>query len=107
MCDRSLYQNPQMTVDIDREKAAIYSITVDQVRNQLTTPSVHQVGTIYMPTSDYQIILEAAAVSRRSVGSVETLCETTNNQLFPPIRWQNWCRRWGRCRSTTRASNRR
>src|SRR5438045_5314980 len=33
---RSLYiKNPQMTVDIDREKAAVYGVTVDQVRNQL------------------------------------------------------------------------
>src|ERR1700736_6452044 len=28
-------KNPQMTVDIDREKAAVYGVTVDQVRNQL------------------------------------------------------------------------
>src|SRR5258708_27501133 len=26
-------KNPQMTVDIDREKAAVYGVTVDQVRN--------------------------------------------------------------------------
>ena len=32
-------KNPQMTVDIDREKAAVYGVTVDQVRNQLTTPT--------------------------------------------------------------------
>src|SRR4029077_12858086 len=28
-------KNPQLTVDIDREKAGVYGITVDQVRNQL------------------------------------------------------------------------
>ena len=52
-------KNPQMTVDIDREKAAVYGITVDQVRNQLYNAyGARQVGTIYMPTNDYQIILE-------------------------------------------------
>src|SRR5213080_595284 len=53
-------KNPQMTVDIDREKAAVYGITVDQVRNQLYNAyGARQVGTIYMPSNDYQIILEA------------------------------------------------
>jgi HAE1 family hydrophobic/amphiphilic exporter-1 len=53
-------KNPQMTVDIDREKAAIYGVTVDQVRNQLYNAfGTRQVGTIYMPSNDYQIILEA------------------------------------------------
>src|SRR5205085_3572180 len=28
-------KNPQMTVDIDREKGAVYRVTVDPVRNQL------------------------------------------------------------------------
>ena len=52
-------KNPQMTVDIDREKAAIYGVTVDQVRNQLYNAfGTRQVGTIYMPSNDYQIILE-------------------------------------------------
>ena len=52
-------KNPQMTVDIDREKAAVYGITVDQVRNQLYNAyGSRQVGTIYMPSNDYQIILE-------------------------------------------------
>ena len=53
-------KNPQMTVDIDREKAAVYGVTVDQVRNQLYNAyGARQVGTIYMPSNDYQIILEA------------------------------------------------
>ena len=46
-------KNPQMTVDIDREKAAVYGVTVDQVRNQLYNAyGARQVGTIYMPSND-------------------------------------------------------
>ena len=42
-------KNPQMTVDIDREKAMVYGVTVDQVRNQLYNAyGARQVGTIYM-----------------------------------------------------------
>ncbi|MGO3931057.1 efflux RND transporter permease subunit [Rhodopseudomonas pseudopalustris] len=52
-------KNPQMTVEIDREKAAVYGITVEQVRNQLYNAyGTRQVGTIYTPSNDYQIILE-------------------------------------------------
>ena len=37
-------KNPQMTIDIDREKAAVYGITVDQVRNQLYNAYRHAPG---------------------------------------------------------------
>jgi len=52
-------KNPEMTVDIDREKAAIYGVTVDQVRNELFNAyGTRQIGSIYTPSNDYQIILE-------------------------------------------------
>ncbi len=52
-------KNPEMTVDIDREKAAVYGITVDQVRNELYNAyGTRQIGTIYTASNDYQIILE-------------------------------------------------
>ncbi|MCZ7656679.1 MAG: efflux RND transporter permease subunit [Xanthobacteraceae bacterium] len=54
-------KNPQMTVEIDREKAAIYGITADQIRNQLFNAyGSRQVATIYTPSNDYQVILEVA-----------------------------------------------
>ena len=53
-------KNPQLTVEIDREKAAVYGITVDQVRQELYNAfGTRQVATIYTPANDYQIILEA------------------------------------------------
>ncbi len=52
-------KNPEMTVEIDREKAATYGVTVDQVRNELYNAyGVRQIGSIYTPSNDYQIILE-------------------------------------------------
>src|SRR5207302_1266991 len=78
-------KNPQMTVDIDREKAAVYSITVDQVRNQLYNAyGGRQVGTIYMPSNDYQIILEAQPQFRVDPSNLSKLyMKTTNNQTIP------------------------
>ena len=55
-------KNPQMTIEIDREKAAVYGVTVDQVRQELFNAfGTRQVATIYTPTNDYQVILESAA----------------------------------------------
>ncbi len=52
-------QNPQMTVDIDREKAAVYGVTADQIRQELFNAyGSRQVATIYTPSNDYQVILE-------------------------------------------------
>ncbi|MBC7585471.1 efflux RND transporter permease subunit [Tardiphaga sp. vice352] len=78
-------KNPQMTVDIDREKAAVYGITVDQVRNQLYNAfGARQVGTIYMPTNDYQIILEAQPQFRIDPSDISRLyMKTGNNQTIP------------------------
>jgi HAE1 family hydrophobic/amphiphilic exporter-1 len=78
-------KNPQMTVDIDREKAAVYGITVDQVRNQLYNAyGARQVGTIYMPTNDYQIILEAQPQFRVDPSDLSKLyVKTANNQTIP------------------------
>jgi HAE1 family hydrophobic/amphiphilic exporter-1 len=78
-------KNPQMTVDIDREKAAVYGVTVDQVRNQLYNAyGARQVGTIYMPSNDYQIILEAQPQFRIDPSDLSKLyMKTANNQTIP------------------------
>ncbi|HEV7633918.1 MAG TPA: efflux RND transporter permease subunit [Bradyrhizobium sp.] len=78
-------KNPQMTVDIDREKAAVYGVTVDQVRNQLYNAyGARQVGTIYMPSNDYQIILEAQPQFRVDPSDLAKLyVKTANNQTIP------------------------
>jgi hydrophobic/amphiphilic exporter-1 (mainly G- bacteria), HAE1 family len=59
--DTDLYiKNPQMTIEIDREKAAVYGITTDQIRQELYNAfGSRQVATIYTPSNDYQVILES------------------------------------------------
>jgi len=78
-------KNPQMTVDIDREKAAVYGVTVDQVRNQLYNAyGSRQIGTIYMPSNDYQIILEAQPQFRVDPSDLSKLyMKTANGQTIP------------------------
>ena len=53
-------KNPEMVVEIDREKAAVYGITVDQIRQELYNAfGSRQIGTIYTSSNDYQIIMQS------------------------------------------------
>jgi hydrophobic/amphiphilic exporter-1 (mainly G- bacteria), HAE1 family len=78
-------KNPQMTVEIDREKAAVYGVTVEQVRNQLYNAyGGRQVGTIYMPSNDYKIILEAQPEFRVDPSNLSKLyMKTERGQTIP------------------------
>jgi len=52
-------KNPQMQLDIDREAAAVYGVSIDQIRNELfDCYGNRQVATIYTPSADYQVIEE-------------------------------------------------
>ncbi len=63
--------NPQMTVEVDREKAAVYGITIDQVRQELFNAfGTRQVATIYTPSNDYQVILETKPEFRTDPSSL-------------------------------------
>jgi HAE1 family hydrophobic/amphiphilic exporter-1 len=51
-------KNPQMSIEIDRQAAAMYGISVDQIHQELYGCfGGRQVGTIYAPAMDYQIIM--------------------------------------------------
>ena len=52
-------KNPQMTVEIERAAAAVYGVSVDQIRQELFNCfGTRQVATIYTASADYQVILE-------------------------------------------------
>ena len=78
-------KNPQLTVEIDREKAAVYGVTADQIRNQLYNAyGARQIGTIYMPSNDYQIILEAQPKFRVDPTDLSKLyVKTEKGQTIP------------------------
>jgi hydrophobic/amphiphilic exporter-1 (mainly G- bacteria), HAE1 family len=78
-------KNPQMTIEIDREKAAVYGIGTDQIRNQLFNAfGSRQIGTIFKPSNDYQIILEALPRFRVDPSDLSKVyLKTANNQTIP------------------------
>jgi HAE1 family hydrophobic/amphiphilic exporter-1 len=52
--------NPQVRVEIDREKAAAFGISTDQVRTALYNAyGTRQISTIFTEADDYQVIMEA------------------------------------------------
>lgn len=78
-------KNPQLSIEIDREKAAVYGIGADQIRNQLFNSfGSRQIGTIYTPSNDYQIILEADPKLRTDPSDLSKIyLKTQNNQTVP------------------------
>ena len=67
-------KNPQMRVDIDREKAAVYGISVDQIRQELFNAfGNRQVATIYTASNDYPVILESLPEQQQSPDDLSRL----------------------------------
>jgi hydrophobic/amphiphilic exporter-1 (mainly G- bacteria), HAE1 family len=77
--------NPQVTIEVDREKAAVYGVTVDQVRQELYNAfGVRQVATIYSPVNYYQVILETQPDFQISPDDLARVyLKTTNGTTVP------------------------
>jgi HAE1 family hydrophobic/amphiphilic exporter-1 len=72
-------KNPQMAVEIDREQAAIYGITTEQIRQELFNAfGARQVATIYTPSNDYQVILESQPQFQADPSSLSKIFLKTN-----------------------------
>ena len=78
-------KNPQVTVEVDREKAAVYGVSVDQVRQELYNAfGSRQVATIYTPANDYQVILETKPEFQQSPDDLNRIfLKTTNGTTVP------------------------
>ncbi|HEY2758793.1 MAG TPA: efflux RND transporter permease subunit [Pseudolabrys sp.] len=78
-------KNPQISIEVDREKSAVYGVTVDQVRQELYNAfGTRQVATIYTPANDYQVILESMPEYRASPDDLNRLyLKTTNGTTVP------------------------
>ena len=78
-------KNPQIMIDVDREKAAVYGVSVDQVRQELYNAfGTRQVATIYTPANDYQVILESMPEYRARPSDLGRVhLKTTNGTTVP------------------------
>ena len=78
-------KNPQVTVEVDREKSAVYGVSIDQVRQELYNAfGSRQVATIYTPANDYQVILETKPEFQQSPDDLNRIfLKTTNGTTVP------------------------
>jgi HAE1 family hydrophobic/amphiphilic exporter-1 len=78
-------KNPQVTIEVDREKAAVYGVSVDQVRQQLYDAfGSRQVATIYTPANNYQVILETKPEFQISPNDLNHIYLKTNAVAAAP-----------------------
>jgi HAE1 family hydrophobic/amphiphilic exporter-1 len=67
-------RNPEVVVDIDREKAAAVGLTAGQIEGALFDAyGSRQVSTIYTATNQYQVIMELAPEHQRDPGALSML----------------------------------
>jgi HAE1 family hydrophobic/amphiphilic exporter-1 len=79
-------KNPQISIEVDREKAAVYGVTVDQVRQELYNAfGTRQVATIYTPANDYQVILESKPEFRAGPNDLNRLYLKTASGTVVPL----------------------
>jgi HAE1 family hydrophobic/amphiphilic exporter-1 len=79
-------KNPQMNVEIDREKAGVYGITIDQIRQEMFNAfGARQVATIYTPTNDYQVILESKPEFQTDISALSRIYLKTASGVSVPL----------------------
>lgn len=80
-----LLKNPQINVELDRDKMATHGITAEQIEIALGTAyGSKQISTIYAPTNQYQVILEVDEEHQADVTRLPLLyVRSTWGQLVP------------------------
>jgi HAE1 family hydrophobic/amphiphilic exporter-1 len=69
-----LLKNPQVTVDMDRNKVSTLGLTANQVENSLYNAyGTRQVSQIYAPNNQYQVILQVAPEFQKDPAAMSLL----------------------------------
>src|SRR5262245_43569905 len=80
-----LIASPQVTVNIDRDRALALGVTPEQIQDALYTAyGDRQVSNIYAPANQYSVILEVKPEDKRSPNALEKLyIRSSAGQLVP------------------------
>jgi HAE1 family hydrophobic/amphiphilic exporter-1 len=74
-----LIENPQVTIDIDREHAGQLGVTAAEIENTLYDAfGQRQVSTIYTPTNEYWVVLEVLPQYQQDIASLGSLYVRTS-----------------------------
>ena len=78
--------NPQVIVNIDRDKASALGVTAGQIETALGNAySARQVSTIYTPTNQYQVIVEVLPQLQQGALDLTTLYVRANTGKLVPL----------------------
>jgi HAE1 family hydrophobic/amphiphilic exporter-1 len=80
-----LLRNPQVTVDMDRDKVSALGLTANQVENALYNAyGTRQVSQIYAPNNQYQVILQVAPEFQNDPAAMSLLyVRASEGRLIP------------------------
>jgi HAE1 family hydrophobic/amphiphilic exporter-1 len=80
-----LIRNPQLNVNIDRDNASAYGVTVNQIEDALYSAyGQRQISTIYAPNNQYPVILELEPEYQRDANAISSLyIRSKSGQLVP------------------------
>ena len=79
-------QNPQVTVEIDRDRALALGVTPFQIENALgLSYGSEQVSTIYAPTNQYYVIMELLPQFQRDPSALSKLYVTSSSGQLVPL----------------------
>jgi HAE1 family hydrophobic/amphiphilic exporter-1 len=78
--------SPQVTVDIDRDKASALGVSAEQIENALYSAyGSRQVSTIYTPTNQYWVILELDPAYQRDPTELSLLYVRSSSGKLVPL----------------------
>ena len=74
-----MISSPQLTLDIDRNRASALGVSADQIESALfSSYGSRQISSIFTPTNDYQVILEMAPQFQRDPSALNLLRVRSN-----------------------------
>jgi len=78
--------SPQVTLDIDRDRASAVGVTATQVQSALLNAyGSRQVSSIYTPTNDYQVIMELLPQYQRDPNALRMLYVRSSSGKLVPL----------------------
>ena len=81
-----LLKNPQVTVEMDRNRVATLGLTANQVENALYNAyGTRQVSQIYAPNNQYQVIMQVAPEFQKDPAALSLLYVRSNNGTLIPL----------------------
>ncbi len=79
-------KNPQVNLDIDRDKASALGVTAQQIESALSTAySTLQISTILAPTNQYQVIMELQPQYQTDPSSLAMLYVRSSSGKLVPL----------------------